>query len=480
MKPIRGYSVFGLMAALFIPHLAFGAGSAMPVELRCESKVNPEGIDEATPRLSWRMESGTMAAAQTAYQIQIASDKEQLMQGRADIWDSGKIVSDAMRTEIPGTISLLSENRYWWRVRIWDESSNELPATAPAMFLTGKMKPVDWKGEWIGADLLSRHSKETSGALTLATTANQKCYFQIDLGQIRRIDRIVLHPALKRFDYGFGHGFGHAFGFPKRFVIEGSEEPGFTNSKVIFDSTKTDFPNPTRKQAAFDATDALARYIRVSAGTRRMLPEYSKANGMTTIPMRFAPTQSFFVVFRPKNGGSMTSDEKNFPEFQPWLALEGAWQVAFDPSQGGPPAQVPFEKLEDWVNRPESAIKHYSGTAIYRKSFDLESVSDQDIKMELGNVAVMAEVTLNGKNLGVAWCPPWLVDVPREVLLAKGNKLEIKLANLWTNRLIAEAAAPPAEKISDPGGSDIAFYKSGDRLQPSGLLGPVRLVVKNK
>jgi alpha-L-rhamnosidase len=106
-----------LLPLAFVP-VKLMAESTRPAELRCESKINPEGIDEATPRLSWRMESAGFGAAQTAYQIQIGSNRDRLAQGQADLWDSGKVTSDAMSVELPGTVSLASENRYWWRVRL--------------------------------------------------------------------------------------------------------------------------------------------------------------------------------------------------------------------------------------------------------------------------------------------------------------------------------------------------------------------------
>ena len=210
-------------------------------------------------------------------------------------------------------------------------------------------------------------------------------------------------------------------------------------------------------------------------GSIRPLPEYTEAKGVTRIPMRFAPTQSFFVVFRNKSGGTVATGAKNFPELKPLLALDGSWEVSFEAQKGGPSGKVVFEKLDDWTQRSEKGIKYYSGTAVYEKTFDLANPPRTACKLDLGKVAVMAEVTLNGKNLGIIWCPPWQVELPQGVLLEKGNKLQIKTANLWVNRLIGDASVPPPERVTDLGGSTIVFYKVGDRLQPSGLLGPVTL-----
>ena len=216
-------------------------------------------------------------------------------------------------------------------------------------------------------------------------------------------------------------------------------------------------------------------------GERRLLPEFSESNGVTTIPMRFAPTQSFFVVFGPKVAGREANGGKNFPDLTPVATLDGAWQVAFEAEKGGPAGKLQFDKLDDWVQRPEKELKFYSGTAVYEKTFDLPTPPRGPCKLDLGKVAVMAEVKLNGKNLGIVWCPPWQVDIPAGVLAGKGNQLEIKVANLWCNRVISDQSLPPQERISDLGGSNMGkvFAGSGRAFQlPGGLLGPVRLVSK--
>jgi hypothetical protein len=211
-------------------------------------------------------------------------------------------------------------------------------------------------------------------------------------------------------------------------------------------------------------------------GERRALPEFTETKDITTIPMRFAPTQSFFVVFRPKAAGAVAKGGKNFPEYTPVLSLDGGWQVAFDPQKGGPAGKVPFEKLDDWSQRPEEGIKFYSGTAVYEKTFDLAGRPADNIHLALGKVANMAEVILNGKSLGIVWCPPWQVEIPSGALREKDNKLEIKVANLWTNRIIGDLGKPPAEKIADMGGSGIKLYDEKSQLLPSGLLGPVSII----
>jgi hypothetical protein len=150
--------------------------------------------------------------------------------------------------------------------------------------------------------------------------------------------------------------------------------------------------------------------------------------------------------------------------------------VTFDPKWGGPDQPVAFSTLDDWSKRTEEGIKYYSGTAVYNKTFDLPSVPATETKVALGSVAVMAEVTLNGQNLGVAWCPPWQVTIPAGVLRATGNKLEVKVANLWPNRLIGDLRLPKEQRVAQlTETTGFQFYTPGARLFPSGLLGPVTL-----
>jgi hypothetical protein len=177
------------------------------------------------------------------------------------------------------------------------------------------------------------------------------------------------------------------------------------------------------------------------------------------------------------------------------LEISGAWEVAFDPHRGGP-AKVKFARLEDWSKRSEGGIKYYSGTATYRKFFRFKpDAAAQRYYLDLGKVAVMAEVKLNGKALGIVWKPPYRMDVT-ETLRKGGNSLELKVVNLWINRQIGDEQLPEdgernangtlkawpqwlQEGKPSPTGrftfSSWKLWKKNDLLVESGLLGPVRL-----
>jgi hypothetical protein len=178
-------------------------------------------------------------------------------------------------------------------------------------------------------------------------------------------------------------------------------------------------------------------------GARRELPEFEVRAGRTLVPLEFAGAESCFVVFR-KPVGQSVARVKNFPELQTAGEITGAWQVSFDPKWGGP-ERVRFERLDDWSKRAEPGIRFYSGTATYTKVFDLPkhliTASQEKLFLDLGIVRELAEVRLNGEDLGVIWTAPWRVDITR-ALKPKGNILEIKVVNVWANRLIGDEQEP--------------------------------------
>jgi len=178
------------------------------------------------------------------------------------------------------------------------------------------------------------------------------------------------------------------------------------------------------------------------------------------------------------------------------VELNDAWEVTFDPQWGGP-GPVAFAQLEDWSRRTEPGIRYYSGTVVYRKTFRLEAppAKSDRTTLDLGKVAIMAEVKLNGRDLGILWKPPYRVDLGGALKRGE-NHLEVKVVNLWINRLIGDEQLPedsarnndgtlkewPAwvgEGKPSPTGrytfTSWRLWKKNDALVPSGLLGPVTI-----
>lgn len=198
-------------------------------------------------------------------------------------------------------------------------------------------------------------------------------------------------------------------------------------------------------------------------------------DGRTAVPLNLPPRGSIFVVFRKTIPKSQSGPaDTNRPALSPVMEFEGPWTVEFAPEWGGPKSVV-FETLEDWTKRSEPGIRYYSGTATYRKTFDLpeaERNPSQRIYLDLGRVKNLATVRLNGKDLGVVWTAPWRVELTAAVH-ATDNQLEIEVVNLWPNRLIGDAALPPGGRFTV---TNVTAFKKDSPLLPSGLLGPVRIL----
>jgi hypothetical protein len=223
------------------------------------------------------------------------------------------------------------------------------------------------------------------------------------------------------------------------------------------------------------------------------------ADGRSAVQVPLGPMESIFVVFRERSTAPWPRRSVDAGE----QLLAGPWTVLFPPGSGAPD-EIKLPELISWAKHENPEIRHFSGTATYRLTFDVPADrlgSAKVARLDLGDVQVMAEVKLNGKDLGLLWKPPYRIDVG-DVLRAGENELEVRVTNLWVNRLIGDEAYPPdASYITKSAGGEaieaippwqlndqpkpqtkrktFATYrhnKAGDALLPSGLIGPVRLV----
>ena len=253
----------------------------------------------------------------------------------------------------------------------------------------------------------------------------------------------------------------------------------------------------TTAQVVFRVTGKQPELWDAVTGEMRSLPDWREEEGRTLVPLQFEPRQSWFVVFRAPATQGSAPRLGNFAKLALVGDLTGPWRVAFDPKWGGP-ERVTFEKLEDWTVRPEEGIRYYSGIATYRKSFSPPfGIPGRSLYLDLGAVRNVARIRLNGRDLGVVWTAPWRVNIAH-ALKPGLNELEIEVANLWSNRLIGDAALPKEKRFTI---SNVPTYESvlpPDRgwefsiwgcpscdarrksrqpaaLLPSGLLGPVTL-----
>jgi hypothetical protein len=244
------------------------------------------------------------------------------------------------------------------------------------------------------------------------------------------------------------------------------------NTEIYFVANRSE--QPVEASCVFRVAGRQPELWHPITGERRNLKSFTVNGSRTTLALRFAPLESYFIVFRqPARAPEKTS--RNFATVQAVQEITGPWQVAFG-TKWSAPEQATFATLEDWTKRPEVGIKFYSGMATYRKTFDAPDVKSKNknskLFLDLGVVKNLASVRLNGRNLGVVWCAPWRVEIPTAALRDRDNQLEITVANLWVNRLIGDAGLPADQRRTWTSKNP---YKPDAALLESGLLGPVVL-----
>ena len=269
-------------------------------------------------------------------------------------------------------------------------------------------------------------------------------------------------------------------------------------------------------------------------GVIERAPVWREQDGRTTVRLKFEPAGSVFVVFRA--AAESTDHVVSAKEDAQWqssvgpggdlivkavaagvaeyrtaagktlratatdlpaaLELSGPWDLSFPPNWGAPP-EVKLDKLLSWPDHPESGVKYFSGTATYKKEIDVPADrlgAGRELWLDLGAVKNFAEVSLNGQPLGVLWKPPFRANLTG-VARPGANHLEVKVTNLWPNRLIGDEQLPPdmewnglqlkgwpqwlLDGKASPTGR-LTFttwhhWKKDSPLLESGLLGPVTL-----
>jgi hypothetical protein len=190
------------------------------------------------------------------------------------------------------------------------------------------------------------------------------------------------------------------------------------------------------------------------------------------VPLTLQPNDAVFVVFRKAAATPARTIPKSV-ETQ-LSTVEGSWDVAFQPDRGAP-VRITLPALASWHEHTDPGVKYFSGTASYTKTIHAPADWFQKgatLLLDLGDVKNIAEVTVNSKAVGTVWKRPFRVDVT-SALKPGANTLEIKVINLWVNRLIGDQQEGVTKKYTYTAQQ---FYRADSPLLPSGLLGPVRVV----
>jgi len=232
--------------------------------------------------------------------------------------------------------------------------------------------------------------------------------------------------------------------------------------------------NRTDRSESIDASFAITGKAAElwHADTSKTEPaSYTIADGRTTVPLHLDPYGTVFVVFRH----AAQQSSRHLPSVRETAiaSVDGPWDLAFEKGRGAPDS-VKLQQLASWSDNSDPGIRYFSGHGTYTRHVNLPASSFKPgdrLWLDLGTVDNLAEVTVNGRSLGVAWKSPYRVDATG-ALHPGDNLLQVRVVNLWVNRLIGDQQ-PNAKQytftVRNP-------YKATSPLLPSGLLGPVRVL----
>ena len=195
-------------------------------------------------------------------------------------------------------------------------------------------------------------------------------------------------------------------------------------------------------------------------------------DGSCDIVLELPAYGSVFVVFRrdglaPKKTADLFANESTAK-----IPLEGKWTVKFQTGRLAPES-VEWDNLIDWTTSPVDGIKYFSGSAAYSIQFEMPRNAGEDFWLDLGEVCVVADVSIDGKDLGTAWTYPFRVKVPAKMLTKGSHTLEFKVTNVWNNRLVGDNFLDEKDRVTRT--NMHGKFKKNTPLVPSGLLGPVTL-----
>jgi hypothetical protein len=305
-------------------------------------------------------------------------------------------------------------------------------------------------------------------------------------------------------------------------------------------------------QCSFRVVGKVPEFWHADTGATELAPAFREEGGRTVMPVRLDPSGSVFVVFRDgvtadhaasvvrkedlearrggvgafdltAAGGQLVVHAWEPGEFTVTtakgrtlragvasvaspLVLNEDWEVSF-PAKLGAPASIHLQRLMNLSEHPVPGVRYFSGTATYVRDVDVTAEmmsANRDLYLDLGTVKNIAELKINGVDLGILWKPPFRTVVTAALRPGK-NRIEVRLTNLWANRLIGDEQLPDdREWIAIPGRgwrlkewpawfaehkprptARIAFatwrfYSKGDPLPESGLIGPVQLLTVEK
>lgn len=227
-------------------------------------------------------------------------------------------------------------------------------------------------------------------------------------------------------------------------------------------------------EASFRLTGMQPEFWDATTGSTRKLPEFTEAENYTNVPLELEPAESGFIVFtKDEIIENEQQKHQNFGRVNSLKTLENPWSVHFKNSTIDIEKTITMDQLKDWIQLEDSDLKYYSGTAIYQNTFDLNKIPlAKRVFLDIGKADVIVNIEINGTEVGGLWTAPWRIDVT-DYLKEGENNLELAVTNLWVNQLVGDS---DRNKEGKKTWTLLNTDYSENPLQPSGLVGPVRLV----
>lgn len=206
-------------------------------------------------------------------------------------------------------------------------------------------------------------------------------------------------------------------------------------------------------------------------GEIRDVQKWQTVNGRTAITLDLFPCQSVFIVFKKETSGKYSDIVTSTEQME--LNVE-EWNIIFEQD---PDVQFTRKELFDWSMEEDKRIRYYSGTAMYKTFFRMDTnLQERNVYLDLGSVPDLADVFVNDIHCGTVWTYPNRVNITKA--LKKGdNKLEIRVVNGWANRL---KGVRDKQIEDDRIWTNATYWIENQPFQSSGLLGPLTIFVSDK
>jgi hypothetical protein len=244
---------------------------------------------------------------------------------------------------------------------------------------------------------------------------------------------------------------------------------------IYFVHNKTD--QKISETCEFRASNKQVEFWDPVTAKQYIIKNTSSNDGVTSVNLELPAYGTCFIVF--------SGEKRELPEYNKSVKIQSQeiqtpWTLSF-PENWGAPSSVNLDKLISWIDHENEGINYFSGKATYSNSFNISKETlgeDKSIVIDLGEVFDVAEVFLNNNSAGILWTKPFKVDIT-DIVKEGENQVEIKITNMWINRLTGDMDLPVEEKFCRTNrpyileGSEMGDEKY--RVQDAGLLGPVTI-----